>query len=390
MKSFPNRAWVEVNLDNIIHNYNVLKKSCNQQTKIMPVIKADAYGHGAVIIAKELENNHADYFAVATLDEAIELRNAQIKTPVLIFTHIDLKRSKDLISNDITQTVYSYDYAKKLSEVANKMNKRLKVHVKIDTGMSRVGLGTNQEDVDEVVKISKLNNIEVEGIYSHLAAADEEDTLYTRIQLEKFISFEKKLNETGLVIPIKHISNSAATIRFEDFNLDMVRIGISLYGCYPCGGKVIHNITLKPALQFKTQVVYIKDVECGTKIGYGCTFETKRKSKIATITVGYADGFSRLLSETASVLISGQRAPIVGRICMDQCMVDVSDIRGEINIGSEVVLYGKQGDIEIRCDEIANLLGTINYEVLCMINRRVPRFYIRNDTFVDSKNYLIN
>jgi len=384
-----NRAWAEVNLDNIAHNVREIKRIVDKKTEIMGVVKADAYGHGVMGVAKTLINNGVTRLAVSMLDEAIQLRNYGIDVPILILSYTDPIRAEEIVENNVTQTVFSQELAKALSDAAVKLKKRVKIHIKIDTGMGRVGFMPGYSAVKNVVEISKLPGIIVEGLFTHFASADERDKSYTYMQFERFMSICNELSRIGVHIPIKHVANSAAIIDFPESHLDMVRPGIILYGMYPSGDVNRSKINLKPAMSLKANVILVKEVEPGTSISYGRIFTTKRTSRIATIPIGYADGFTRLLTGKAKVLINGEFAPVVGKICMDQCMVDVTDLDSEVRMGDEVVVLGRQGENEITAEDLASAIGTINYEVVCLIGKRVPRFYIEDGKISDVLNYLI-
>ncbi|RKD30070.1 alanine racemase [Thermohalobacter berrensis] len=381
-------VWAEINLDNLIHNLNEVKRIVKEGTLITAVVKADAYGHGSIMAAKTFLENGADRLAVATLSEAIELRNNGINAPILILGYTPTSQAEEVVSNNIIQTVYTFEHAKKISKAAKKLDKTGKIHIKIDTGMSRIGFKPNESTINDIIKITELDNIEIEGIFSHFAVADEKDKTFTEKQFQKFNWLVESLEDKGIVIPIKHISNSAATIDLPDYNLNMVRPGIMLYGLYPSDEVNKEKVKLKPAMTLKTHISHVKQVSEGTGVSYGLTFTTDKKSTIGTLPIGYADGFTRLLSNKTEVAIKGKRAPIIGRICMDQSMVDLTDIE-RVKPGDEVIIMGDGKDNSPHIDEIAKILGTINYEVVCMVSRRVPRVYIKNDKIVCIKDYLL-
>lgn len=384
-----NRSWAEVNLDNIAHNVREIRRITNKKAELMGVVKADAYGHGVMGVAKTLLANGVTRLAVSMLDEAIQLRKNGIAVPILILSYTDPARAEEIILNDVTQTVFSHDLAQALSDAAVRLNRNIKIHIKIDTGMTRVGFMPGYSAVKDVVAISRLPGIIIEGLFTHFASADEKDKSYTRMQFERFMSICSELNRIGVYIPVKHVSNSAAIIDFPEMHLDMVRPGIILYGMYPSEDVDRSKIDLKPAMTLKANVILVKDVEKNTCISYGRIFKTRRESKIATIPIGYADGYTRLLSGRGKVLINGECAPIVGRICMDQCMVDVTGLKNEVHTGDEAVLFGRQGDIEITVEDVAKAIGTINYEVVSLIGKRVPRAYLENGKISRVLNYLI-
>lgn len=380
-------AWAEINLDNLAHNIREVRRLTRKDAMVTAVIKANGYGHGAPEIAKTFLENGADRLAVAVLSEAIELRKSGITAPILILGYTQPTLFDKVVEYDIIQTIYNYNDAKALSEVAGKLNKKATIHIKIDSGMGRIGFLPNDDSVEEIIKISKLPNIYVEGMFTHFAKADYKDKSYTKTQFERFSWVAKKLEERGLNIPIKHVSNSAAIIDMPELNLDMVRAGIIIYGLKPSDEVQLDKIDLKPAMALKARISHVKTVPKGTGISYGQIFVTERESKIATIPIGYADGFCRLLTGKAEVSVKGKRAKIVGKICMDQCMIDVTDIE-DVKVGDEVVIFGyEEGHPHV--DELAEKLGTINYEVVCMVSRRVPRVYFSNGKIVKVVDYVL-
>lgn len=379
-------VWAEVNLDNIINNINEIKKNINAE-EIIAVVKANAYGHGAIDVAPILVESGADKLAVATLSEALELREAGIKVPILILGYTDVSFAEMLINNDIEQTVYSLDYAKELSKKAEALGKIAKIHIAVDTGMGRIGFLPNKKSVEEVVEISKLINLKITGVFTHFSNADEEDKSYAHNQIEKFNSFINEIEKREVNLGVKHISNSASIIDIEDAHYNAIRPGIILYGYYPSDYINKDKLKLMPALSLKCQVIHVKELPKGEYIGYGRKFRTERDSVIATLPIGYADGYIRGLYGKAQVIINGKSAPVVGKICMDQCMVDVTDI-GPVNVGDEVILLGEDNGIKNNADDMAEILDTINYEILCMIGRRVPRIYIKDGKMVNVRNYL--
>lgn len=379
-------VWAEVNLDNIINNINEIKKNINAE-EIIAVVKANAYGHGAIDVAPILVESGADKLAVATLSEALELREAGIKVPILILGYTDVSFAEMLINNDIEQTVYSLDYAKELSKKAEALGKIAKIHIAVDTGMGRIGFLPNKKSVEEVVEISKLINLKITGVFTHFSNADEEDKSYAHNQIEKFNSFINEIEKREVNLGVKHISNSASIIDIEDAHYNAIRPGIILYGYYPSDYINKDKLKLMPALSLKCQVIHVKELPKGEYIGYGRKFRTERDSVIATLPIGYADGYIRGLYGKAQVIINGKLAPVVGKICMDQCMVDVTDI-GPVNVGDEVILLGEDNGIKNNADDMAEILDTINYEILCMIGRRVPRIYIKDGKMVNIRNYL--
>lgn len=381
------RVLAIVDLDAIASNIKNIRAKVDKNSGIIGIIKADAYGHGSVETAKVLLDNGADWLAVAVVDEGLNLRKNGITAPILLLGYTPELRLNDVINNGFIQTVYSYDTAKKLSEAASALGKKAVIHIKIDTGMGRIGYRVNEESADEIVKISKLPNIDVNGMFTHFSTADEADKAYTLEQYNKFVKMNDMLEERGLHIPVKHAANSAAIMDFDNMMFNMVRPGIILYGAYPSDEVKKENLSLSPAMSIKTHVSYVKDVNEGDSISYGRKYTAPSKRRIATIPVGYADGFIRAYSKGGKVLIRGEYAPIVGRICMDQFMVDVTDIDG-VEVNDEVVLMGRQGDKEITADFIASVLDTINYEVFCTLSKRVPRQYIQNGKIVKTIKYV--
>lgn len=384
-----NRAWAEVNLDNIAHNAKEIRRITDKKAEIMGVVKADAYGHGVMEVAKTLLENGVTRLAVSMLDEAIQLRKNGIDVPILILSYTDPRRAEEIILNDVTQTVFSHDLAEALSEAAVRLDKNIKIHIKIDSGMTRVGFMPGYSAVKNVVRISKLPKIIIEGLFTHFASADENDRSYTYMQFERFMSVVSELNRIGIYIPVKHVCNSAGIIEFPEMHLNMVRPGVVLYGMYP--SEEVHKdiIDLRPAMTLKANIILVKDVEADTCISYGRIFKTQRESRIATLPIGYADGYTRLLTGKGRVLVNGQSVPIVGKICMDQCMIDVSEVPGEVNVGDEAVLFGNQNGSEIKIEDLADKIGTINYEIACIIGKRIPRVYWKDGQVYNVLNYLI-
>lgn len=376
MESLRPRVVAEVNLGAIEHNYKQIRQHIPNHTEMMAIVKADGYGHGAKEVANFLQEQGVNRFAVAIVAEGEELRSSGITSPILVLGYTPRADIKALIENDLTQTVFSYEMAKTISDEAGRLGKTVNIHLKVDTGMGRIGFLSSPKSIEEILMITKLPHINLEGIFTHFSTADEEDASYTKAQWSIFEGFLKELSEVGLELPIIHAANSAAIMCHEYTHLNLVRPGIILYGYYPSPyleGKVLD---LEPAMTLKTQVVHVKELPEGQYVGYGRKFYTHQKTKIATIPVGYADGYSRNLGNKGRVLIRGQYAPIIGNICMDQFMVDVTHIKG-VSVEDEVVLFGKQQDAVIPVEEIAQSLGTINYEIVCMIGKRVPRIYIK-------------
>lgn len=381
------RTWAEINLDNLKFNIENIRRITNPKAKVMAVVKADAYGHGYLECCRTLLKNGADCLCVATLSEAKQLRRQGITAPILILGVTFPEDSEELVKEEIIPAVCSFEYAKCLSKAAEKLKKTVKIHIKVDTGMSRLGFLTGKDEektVREIIEISKLPFIEIDGLFSHFACADEKNREYTDLQFERFTSLIKNLEGKGIKIPCKHIANSAAIMMYPETHLDMVRAGIVLYGCYPSEEVDKSKLSLKPVLTLKSKITHIKEVEENVGVSYGKTYITDKKTKIATVPVGYADGYLRCLSEKAKIEVGGQLCDIIGRICMDQCMIDVTNVNNT-NVGDEVILFG---DGQITADDIANMMSTINYEVLCLVSKRIPRIYKEKGREVTALNYL--
>lgn len=372
MKEYD-RTYVRVDLEAIRHNIEEAKRKVKAGTKIMAIVKADAYGHGAVPVADALRDL-VDAYGVAVIEEALELREHGFDQMILILGYTPKSWYEELVLHDISQTVYTLSMAKELNETAKRLNKKAKVHIKLDTGMGRLGFAPTEDSVEEVVKISSLSNIVIEGMFSHFARADESRLEPAEEQFKKYRYFLHLLEQRGIAIPIKHISNSASIMRFPEAHLDMVRSGITTYGLYPSEEVEKEAMELQPAMEWKAVVSYVKEVDAGTPISYGGTYVTDRRRKIATIPVGYADGLKRDLSNKGRVLIRGEYAPITGRICMDQFMVDVTEIQG-VKEGDIVTIFGRDGEKSISVEEISGLSHSFNYEYVCGITKRVPRQY---------------
>lgn len=381
-------VWAEINLDNLAYNIQQVRKYTNENSMVMAIVKANGYGHGAVHIARTLLDNGADRLGVASLSEGIELRRTKISQPILILGYTPPRQYKEVLEYNLTQTIFNYNDALILSEKAVELNKEAIIHIKLDTGMGRIGFQEKEDSIEDIIKISKLPKIHIEGIFTHFATADEKDKSYTKKQFQVFTDMVEKIESKGLFIPIKHVSNSAAIIDLPEYNLDMVRAGIMIYGLYPSKDINKENIELRNVMTLKTRISNIKTVNEGTAISYGRDFITDNESKIATIPIGYADGFTRLLAGKSEVVINQQRAKIVGRICMDQSMIDISHME-KVKIGDEVIIFG-DNEIYPTIDELAEKIGTINYEIVCMISRRVPRVYFYKKKLIQIVDYLLN
>lgn len=377
-------TWAEINLDNIRYNLKNIKKLLNEDTKVCAVLKANAYGHGAVKIAKLLENENVSHFAVARLEEAIELRENNITLPILCLGYIPEQSLELAIRNNVIITIYSLEMAEKLNNIAMRIKENVFVHIKIDTGMTRIGFQPTEDSIKDIKVINGLKCINLEGIYTHFATADELDKNFTNIQVQRFNFVVDRLEQDGINIPIKHVSNSAATMDLPELKYDMIRCGIVLYGHYPSDDVLKERLQLKPVMTLKTTVAHIKEINPNVGVSYGLKYKSSNKERIVTIPIGYADGFTRM-QQNPKVSINGHYFDVVGRICMDQCMVKVDkDI--EVNIGDQVILFG---DDSRNAEDIANDLGTINYEVLCMISRRVDRVYMERNAILQVDSYLI-
>lgn len=365
-------AWAEIDLQALKENIHSIRRLIGLRPEIMAIVKADAYGHGALETAPSILAAGVTRLGVSLPEEGIALRKHEIKAPILVFTPLLVDQVAPVCAYDLSASLTMLSSAEALSIEAKRRRKKIKVHIKIDTGMGRVGISP-EETVSFIQRVLVLPNLMVEGVYSHFATADEADLSYARQQLASFQQVLAALSEKGIELPIRHIANSGGIINLPESHFDLVRAGIILYGLYPSTEVKKELLPLRPALRLKARVTQVKRVPSGAGISYGQIYHTSRDTNIATLPIGYADGFSRLLSGKARVLIGGKPFPVVGRICMDQCMVETGDY--PVKVGEEAVLIGRQGEEEIAADEIAGLLGTINYEVICMISDRVPRVY---------------
>lgn len=367
------RTYAKIDLSAIEHNINEVRGKIESNVKVMAVIKANGYGHGAVKLGVFLQDK-VDYFAVATIEEAVELRENGVQIPILILGYTSKSQYEKLAKYDITQTVYNIKMAEELSKCAAWLENKIKVHLAVETGMNRIGFKVKKESVLDIKKIAGMENVILEGMFTHFSCADEEDKTYTKRQEAAYDEFLKMLEAEKISIPIKHVCNSAGIMEFKDHRFDMVRSGIITYGLYPSEEVDKTSIKLKPALTWKAHVINVSEVSAGSGISYGKTYITKENTKIATVSVGYADGYMRGLSSKGRVLIHGQYAPILGRVCMDQMMVDVTHIF-HVEIEDEVTLIGKDGGNIITVEELANMAGSFNYEFICNIGKRVARIY---------------
>lgn len=377
------RTWAEISLNAIEHNYNVIRNKVADDTKVCCVIKADGYGHGAVELSQIYEKLGADFFAVSNIDEGIEIRKSGSKLPIVILGYTPVSEAENLAEYDISQAVFSLEYAKELSEKCVEEDCICKMHIKVDSGMSRIGFmcqefPRDEYSIEEICEACCLPNLEVEGLFTHFCVSDEdaEGREFTNKQYENFIHVRDSLKKRGVDISVVHCSNSGAIEDYPETCCDMVRAGIILYGLAP-SSKLADRLDLVPAMTLKTVVAFVKEVQKGATISYGRTFTADRKMKIVTVPIGYADGFIRQNAKDGYMMVNGKKAKIVGRICMDQTMLDVTDIE-DVKTGDEVVVFGTGENGEPTADSLAENTGTINYETVCLVGKRVPRIYIKD------------
>lgn len=383
-----NRTWAEIDLDALAFNMRGIRARTESGAMVTAVVKADAYGHGVEEVSRVVLENGADRLAVACISEAKQLRRAGIDAPILILGASDVSDAPEIVSNGIIPAVFSYNFASALSDAGRAQGKNVKIHIKVDTGMSRIGFvaGEDEDSAVSVIKrIYELPNIEIEGIFSHFSTADEEDKAYTKRQFDVFVSFCDRLKAEGIEIPIRHIANSAAIMMYPETHLEMVRAGIILYGLYPSQEVDKTRLPLVPVMRLKSRITMVKEKEAGWGVSYGREYITGQRTRIATVPVGYADGYTRNLAKRASVLLKdGTCAKIIGRICMDQCMIDVTNVNN-ISAGDEVTLFGADG---ITADDIAGWMDTINYEVVCLVSKRIPRVFVAGGKTKAVRNYI--
>lgn len=378
MKKYS-RVYAEIDMDAIAENFRAMRANIRQETKMIAVIKTDGYGHGSVPIAQMMEKEEYIWgFAAATVQEALILRKNGIQKPILILGYTFQEDYDILVQHQIRPVVFKTDMAEQMSEAAVRNHKTLPIHIGLDTGMSRIGFADTDKSIDAIKQISRLPGLETEGMFTHFAKADELDKSAAMLQFSRFRTFAGKLEAAGVSIPLKHVSNSAALMELPDMNLDLVRAGISIYGIYPSDEVSRDSVRLRPAMSLHSHIVYIKEIAPGTQVSYGGTFTAERTMRIATIPVGYGDGYPRMLSNRGHVLIHGKRARILGRVCMDQFMVDVTDIP-EAEELDEAVLLGWQDGSCISVEELGSLSGRFPYEFVCDIGKRVPRIYKKNN-----------
>ena len=386
MKSYT-RIRARIDLDAIEYNIEKMKENLPEDTKLIVVAKADCYGHGALQITSLLSlKEYVWGFAVATLDEAIVLRRGGVTKPILVLGCIFPEQWIDALENNIRITVYTEELTKVLSDLAVKIGRKAYVHVKLDTGMGRIGFTPGKEGADKIEEISKLPNIVMEGLYTHFSKADEGDKSYTMKQMEAYTWMKEELTGRGITFSYYHCCNSAGIIDLKGAGQNLSRAGISTYGMYPSEEVHKENVDLKPALELISHVAFVNWVDEGKMISYGGTYVTKRRTKIATIPVGYGDGYPRSLSNKGYMLIHGKKAPIIGRVCMDQCMVDVTEIE-DVKFGDEVVLVGRDGDEYLSVETLSRLSDRFNYEFVCLMGKRIPREYIRRGEIQEQMDY---
>ena len=381
------RVCANISLDAIRDNIEKGRALLAPGTKMMGVVKADAYGHGAVPVAKAIEDL-VDAYGVAMPEEGVELRKAGLTKPIIILGYTAPELAELAIRYDITMAVFQSEIAECYNETAKRLNKTAKVHIKLDTGMSRIGYLCRKESLDDIEKIAKLSHVEIDGMFTHFSKADETDKTFARNQFKQYMEFSEALAERGITLPCRHVCNSAGIIDIPEGDLDMVRFGVTMYGMYPTDEVTKERMPVTPAMEVKTHISYIKTLPAGVGISYSGTYVTEKETRVATLSVGYGDGYPRGLSGAGRVLIHGKSAPILGRICMDQCMVDVTDIP-EARQGDVVTLMGRDGDDFISAEEIGATVGnSFHYEVVCDISKRVPRIYYRDGNVVEIVSYL--
>jgi alanine racemase len=384
----PPLTWAEIDLGALAHNYRELRRVTASSAAMMAVVKADGYGHGATQVARVALENGVQFLAVARMDEAVRLRKAGISAPILLFGYSLPAYVDILASQDIRAALNSLDGARIISVEAARRNATVKAHIKVDTGMGRLGLLTDEiavqtvsgeqfnRTINEILAINALPGIEVEGIFTHFASSDSRDKDHAKIQLSRFIKLLETLKEHSLRVKYRHAANSAAIIDMPESHLDLVRPGIAQYGLWPSDEVHKERIDLRPVMSIKSRIIQVKEVGAGFAVSYGSTYVTPRPTRIATIPIGYADGYDRILSSKGHMLIQGMRAPIIGRVCMDFTMIDVGHVP-DVHLEDEVVILGSQGDETITADEIAKRVGTINYEIVSSLTSRVPKMYVR-------------
>ena len=386
MENYTTRTWAEIDLDAVAHNLKGIRKLVGEKTKIMCVVKADAYGHGFFETSKTMVENGADALGVATFEEGRQLRLAGFLEPILVLGNVNTALAQELIKYDISAAITDEMLARAMSDAAVLQNKQAKFHIKIDTGMSRIGFSPDEESVKKIVEICKLPNILAEGIFTHFSCADDKDRAMTDSQFEKFMYMVNALEKENIHFTYKHVCNSAGVIGFPEYYLDMVRPGIILYGLYT-EPELNNALDLIPVMTVKARITRIEEKDTDTPVGYGATYRTSKKTKIATIPIGYADGYIRCLSGNALMSVGGIKVPVVGRICMDQCMIDVSAVNN-INVGDEVIVFGNGGDNSVTLEDLAKNAGTIPHEMLTLTGKRTPKIFIKNGNIIDVLTYM--
>lgn len=386
MKTYS-RVYAKIDLDAVAWNMEQMKKNLKEGTEMVAVIKTDGYGHGAVQVASMLESY--DYvwgYAVATLDEAVVLRAAEIQKPILVLGCIFPDQYWEMLKYEIRMNVYTKEMAEAISALAVEKGEQAYVHIKLDTGMARLGFSAEESSIGEIKEIAELPNLVLEGVFTHFAKADEEDKTFTMMQLEKFEWMTQRLEEEGVTFPYVHASNSAGIIDVRRADYNLVRAGIAIYGLYPSEEVDKEKVQLKPALSLKSHIAFVKDIPAGTPVSYGGDFVSEHQMRIATIPIGYGDGYPRSLSDIGYVLIRGKKAPIIGRICMDQFMVDVSDIP-EVKFGDKVTLIGRDQEEYLPVEKLSELSGRFNYEFVCDLGKRIPRVYVQDGKVEEQVDY---
>lgn len=393
MTDFLKRTWAEINLDAIQHNFRAIAGSLTGGCRAMAIVKADAYGHGAGYVSRALRAAGADWFGVSNLDEALQIRKAGISESILILGYTPPKEAARLAAFGITQTVFNREYGEELSAAASAAGVEVRVHIKLDTGMSRIGFLCQREEklddaADEVAAVCRLPGLAPEGVFTHFASADEEDgEAFTRLQFSLFRHTIDALEKRGVHFALRHCCNSAATMLYPEMHMDMVRPGLILYGLLPASW-LDGRLPLQPAMELKTVVSMVKTVPAGSVVSYGRTYAAAGDATLATVPIGYADGYPRCFSNRAEMLVNGRRAPVTGRVCMDQCMLDVSDMT-DVREGMVVTVFGRDGGASLPVEEFAALSGTINYEAICLIGKRVPRIFQSGGRTVGQLNYIV-
>lgn len=380
------RVWAEIDLDALKENIQNVRKITAPGARVMGVVKADAYGHGAVEVSKVILENGADCLGVATLEEGIELRENGISAPILVLGACTETQAEELIRFDITPAVFSVGFCRTFSETAKGMGKTAEVYIKLDTGMTRIGfMADRPETIDSIAEIASLDNIRIGGIFSHFSTSDEADDSYTKRQFAQFMEVCGELEKRGIEIPVRSIANSAAIMMYPEYHLDMVRAGIVLYGSYPSEEVDKSRLPLKPVMSVRARITRVEKPGAGAGVSYGKEYITDENAVVATVPIGYADGYTRLYNGRAKMIVRGEETPVIGRICMDQCMIDVTNVHN-IKAGDEVIVFGGEG---LTAETLADWIGTISYEIYCMTSRRIPRIYTKDGAAVKELNYLL-